>query len=102
MNKIINPGKGRYGEIYCKITYIDGKLSISGVEGPQTNGDCKGGYGQIIDRLNVIMVYGKGWNRFSLHEFVEIWKEWHLKEVPKSVLESLEAFPETPRKPAWV
>ena len=54
MRKVIRPGRimnyygGRYHpDIFCKITLDNGRLSISGVIGPKSNGNARGGCGQI-------------------------------------------------------
>lgn len=48
--KIVNPGSVPVGNrkrpMFCKIEIEDGKLSISGVIGPQTSGNADGGEGE--------------------------------------------------------
>ncbi len=85
--KIVNIGEFKqyngkyYGNVYCKIIFKDGRLSISGVESPQSNGNCRGGVGQIYDSLNNIDKFNKGWNIGKLNGFIAIWKIWHLNDM---------------------
>ena len=53
--KIVNPckatgyhknGKEFLCNVFCEITYKDGTLTIHGVVGPISNGDCYGSCGQ--------------------------------------------------------
>lgn len=86
MKKIVNPvkydvyGNRRYVNAYCKIEYENGRLSISGVIGPRTNGDCAGSCGQCSDEIR----HGKpaqGWTREMVEKFCNIWDEWHLNDM---------------------
>lgn len=84
--------------IYCKIGYTDGRLSISGVIGPKSNGGCVGGAGQIDmefahrdpaeddrrtkhlthpDQIN----FAAGWDADKWLDFLHIWKKWHLNDM---------------------
>ena len=89
MRKIINPaicdgwtrsGKHKPSRGFCKIEYIDGRLSICGVIGPMTSGNCMGSAGQCVDEIRE----GKpaeGWNREMLDKFCDIWNKWHLNDM---------------------
>lgn len=84
MIKIINPSicDTYYGpkKAYAKIEYKDGNLSISGVIGPKSNGDCYGSAGQCMEEI----VAGKpaaGWSEEMLQKFLEIWSRWHLNDM---------------------
>ena len=87
MKKIIRLGflKGT-GNVFCKIDFENGRLSISGVEGPLKSGNCKGGCGQIDmhmregDYLDK-MESATGWDRAKIDRFLEIWKRWHLNDM---------------------
>lgn len=85
--KVINPGtgldyKGQPMPIYCQIEFTDGKLSITGVEGPKSNGDCAGSCGQIVDHLAAdIRELSPGWTPEMLNQFVETWNAWHLNDL---------------------
>lgn len=37
--------------VFCQIEFKDGRLSITGVEGPRPNGNAIGGCGQIVGRI---------------------------------------------------
>ena len=90
MKKVVRLGTlktygGRGYSIYCKIEYKEDKqeLTIGGVEGPLTSGNCLGGCGQIDTHLNnpdVIKSIGlaPGWTREKLKRFFDIWDKWHL------------------------
>ena len=80
MEKVINIGHGEYGQVFCKIKYTDGRLSISGVEGPKKNGDCRGSCGQIRDHIE-ITEFAPGWNTELLTKFVTVWEAWHLNDM---------------------
>ena len=44
--KVVYLGDVHYNaKVFCKIKFVDECLSISGVEGPLANGDCKGSCG---------------------------------------------------------
>src|SRR5258708_19590187 len=47
MEKVMRVGTIQDGSIFIKADYDGKRLSISGVIGPKTNGDARGGCGQI-------------------------------------------------------
>ena len=69
------------GDTFIKIELKNGKLSISGVEGPQSSGNCKGGCGQIDMHEWRIVSYAHGWDKESVTKLREIWGEWHLNDM---------------------
>ena len=75
-------GLGRYS-VWVTIEYIDGKLSICGVETPKTNGDCAGSCGQIADRLNPLefTTFFEGWDAIKVAKLRQIWNQWHLNNL---------------------
>lgn len=74
--------EGRSYSIFCKVKYIDGGLSITGVEGPLRNGNCRGGCGQIVMSINVSEVKpAPGWDAAMLRRFVEVWNDWHMNDM---------------------
>lgn len=85
MKKTIRLGvKPGSGNIYCKIEIKNGKLSISGVEGPQGNGNCLGSCGQIDMHLRDeqdSIELAPGWTKEMLARFFDVWKEWHLNDM---------------------
>lgn len=85
MKKIINPGtikvwENRQVDVFIKIEFERGNLSISGVEGPMRNGDAHGSCGQIDDDLKDV-VPGEGWTREMIDKLYQIWNEWHLNDL---------------------
>lgn len=102
--KIIHPGfyrdpySKRIVHIFCKITYDNGRLSITGVEGPLKNGDCIGGAGQIngnFHHLNQLrndarthnpikaedITFAPGWNAKLWYMFLLAWDMYHLNDM---------------------
>lgn len=82
--KIVRIGKTEdVGSVYCEIKFMDGRLSITGVEGPMRNGDCRGGAGQIDMHLDPaqIVEFADGWNAEIMQRFLDIWHEWHLNDM---------------------
>ena len=73
---------GRHMSIYVKVEYsADGKLSLSGVEGPLPSGNCLGSCGQInMDGLN-IENYAPGWNSGMVAKLTKLWDRWHLNNM---------------------
>ena len=87
-----------YGNVYCRIEFEKGKLSISGVMGPMRNGDCRGGCGQIDMEFahrnpadndsrhsNPIkpedITFAPGWDAELWYDFLDTWKHWHLNDM---------------------
>ncbi len=91
MNKVINPvlctvrtvrGNQQKARGYCDINYDDGKLSITGVVGPMSNGDCKGSAGQCVGSIRDGEPNTKeGWTREMVDKFCDIWGRWHLNDL---------------------
>ena len=102
MKTIINPGKVKIGKmrrnIFCKISFIDGDLSISGVIGPMASGNCFGSCGQIDmgfkhsnpdhdDKRTHNPIkpsdidFTRGWNSTKWYKFLEYWKLYHLNDL---------------------
>ena len=86
MRKIVSPslcdvwkGQGK-ARSYAKIEYKDGRLSISGVIGPMSNGNCRGSAGQCIDEIREGEP-ANGWTKEMLERFCEIWELWHLNDA---------------------
>lgn len=107
MKKIINPvsvlENGKRVNVYCSIEFENDRLSISGVIGPMSNGDCVGSCGQIdmsfrppendynseffefqMKYYNEFMdsiIYKEGWNKADFEKFLTIWKLYHLNHL---------------------
>jgi len=77
---------GRGYSIFCRIEYTDGRLSITGVEGPLSSGNCLGGCGQIVMSLNekenrLKISPAPGWTRGMIKRFFAVWEKWHLNDM---------------------
>lgn len=79
--KIIRVGRGDCGHVFVSIKFKDGKLSITGVEGPKANGDAKGSCGQIVMSEWDIKEYAPGFDRAQELRLREIWDTWHLNDM---------------------
>ena len=84
MKKILQPCDCKvYGGTargFVKVEFEDGRLSICGVIGPMSNGNCKGSAGQCVEEIR----RGKpseGWTQEMLDKFCDIWDEWHLNDM---------------------
>lgn len=85
MQKIINPCKFRnYNEkllnTFVKISYVDGKLSLTGVEAPTRDGNCHGSCGQIYDSLDSSLP-AEGFTSEMVEFLREVWKAYHLNDM---------------------
>lgn len=72
--------------VFVEIEYQAGRLSITGVEGPTSNGDAAGGCGQIDSTLREHLAAGRfkpaaGWTPEMLARLLAIWDEWHLNDM---------------------
>ena len=89
MRKVVNPCKcGVYGRedskilvnAFAKIEYDGKRLSICGVVGPKSNGNCMGSAGQCSDSIRKGTPVD-GWDRSMLDKFCDIWDRWHLNDM---------------------
>lgn len=69
------------GSLFIDIEWTEGKLSITGVTGPKSNGDARGSCGQNRGDLLRITDYAKGWNETQAKKLHDIWQEWHLNDM---------------------
>lgn len=84
-------------DLFCRIEIEDGKLSISGVIGPKSNGDARGGCGQIdmefahrnpsdnggrySDPIRPDQIeFALGWTADLWLEFLDVWQKWHMND----------------------
>lgn len=87
MKKIVNPcmcptGRTQRSNAFVKIEYEDGRLSITGVIGPMSNGDCRGSAGQCVDEIRKGDPYtNEGWTAEMLKKLCDIWDHWHLNDM---------------------
>jgi hypothetical protein len=76
--KIILPGKTQYGRIYIAVKYNDGELSMTGVVGAKSNGNCYGA-GQINNELLAeSFIPAPKWNKQMVEMLYDVWEKWHL------------------------
>ena len=87
--KVVHLGFVKFiGDVFCEIAIKDKgeykELTISGVEGPRKNGNCRGSCGQINDTIvehikrDEFKNFAAGWDKKSILHFIEVWKTWHL------------------------
>lgn len=72
---------GRSYSVFVTIKYINGKLSLTGVEGPLHSGSCLGGCGQIYENLEECITPAKDWTIDKIIRLKDIWKRWHLNNM---------------------
>ena len=89
MKKVINLCKSKayrfngeecMSNAYVEIIYEDGKLSIHGVVGPMSNGNCLGSAGQCVDSIREGEPT-EDWTKEMLEKLCNIWDEWHLNDM---------------------
>lgn len=89
MKKIINPckcevytsrGTTQMVNAYVEIEYKDGRLSLHGVIGPMSNGDCRGSAGQCDEEISK-GVPTEDWTKEMLEKLCDIWDKWHLNDM---------------------
>ena len=85
MKKIINPCKcevynGKQYNAFVEIEYENGRLSLHGVIGPKSNGECYGSAGQCVDEIRE-GTPTEDWTREMLDKLCEIWDRWHLNDM---------------------
>jgi hypothetical protein len=90
--RILNPGTVPHRQegrapvpVFVKVKYRDGRLSITGVEGPLRNGNAVGSCGQIVDTLarkDFTPTPGDGafWAMKS-RKLRQVWERWHLNDM---------------------
>lgn len=77
---------GRRMNIFCKVELKDGRLSISGVEGPLNSGNAIGSCGQIDMHLREAggldgFKPAPEWSLSKVRHFLEVWDRWHLNDM---------------------
>lgn len=65
--------------LWVKIQYKGGRLSITGVEGPLSNGDALGSCGQCGIHAEAVPL--EGFTLEALARLRAIWDEWHLNDM---------------------
>lgn len=64
------------GPVFAFVKYDGTRLSITGVEGPKADGNCRGGCGQISLSTEVQAAPG-----VDLPRLRRAWEEWHLNDM---------------------
>lgn len=72
--------------VFCAIKFEDGRLSITGVEGPLSSGNCRGSCGQIVMHLkdagrDAWADFAPGWDACKVSLFLIAWDRWHLNDM---------------------
>ena len=90
MTKTINPimkstYKGRRYNVFIEIKYQDGVLTMRGVEGPLSSGNCLGSCGQIDMHLRTEKpgeyTLNNGWTEKLYRQMLDYWQKWHLNDM---------------------
>lgn len=87
INKTVRLGTVEIGgspaDVFCRVKFEGGKLSISGVEGPLRSGDARGSCGQIEMHMGNGdgVKPAPGWTPALIQKFLETWRAWHLNEM---------------------
>ena len=82
---VLRPAYTKKGfDVFAKVEFRDGKLSITGVEGPLPSGNAHGGCGQISMHMDakylMDLTPAPGWSKATVRQFVQIWDRWHLND----------------------
>lgn len=96
--RTLMPGVTRFGSLFVFVNFDGRRLSISGVEGPLANGDCRGNAGQCIDSLVSIHTYSDGWDREKADKLRETWERWHLNDMRPGCEHQRATWGDTQRK----
>ena len=67
-------------DIFCKIKYIDNKLSISGVIKPSKNGNAES-CGQINNTIKEYYLNDLSLDKKTVIKFLNIWDKYHLNDM---------------------
>jgi hypothetical protein len=84
--KVVRPGMIDIGQrircsYFLEIRYEDGRLSIQGVEGPNSHGGCRGSCGQSRDSLKGSIDFAPGWTQEMADRLAAVWERWHLNDL---------------------
>ena len=72
---------GRFYSVYAHIYYHNGKLTITGVEGPLASGHCLGSAGQIKNYLIDFDHFAPDWDQSKIQTFATVWDKWHNNDL---------------------
>lgn len=91
--KVLRLGKQReVGMTFCRVEYKGGVLSITGVEWPLVDGNCRGAAGQIVMHTWDFVEYAPGFDAATIERFRRAWEDWHLNNTQAG----------SPRQMAWI
>ena len=77
--KTIRAGMLNLRSVFCRIEYNNGRLSITGVHGPNRDGNAYGSCGQIVETLkDPAFIPREG---FDASRFADVWDHWHLNDL---------------------
>lgn len=79
--KVVRVGQGPNGNVFCEVAWDGACLSIHGVEGPFSNGNCRGACGQINMHDWGVTNYAPGWTPELEKRFREVWDKHHLNDM---------------------
>lgn len=78
MLKHILVGSTDYGDVFVTISYRGKRLSLTGVEGPDSRGNCSS-CGQIQDTLGRLT--DPRFTKETLDQLKQVWDRWHLNDM---------------------
>lgn len=79
--RVTSPGTTDHGRLFVTVRFDGRRLSITGVEGPRENGDCRGGCGQTGIPVASALKLAKGWDLKMVEELRAAWNAWHLNDM---------------------
>lgn len=71
-----------FGLYFVRLEFDGKRLSITAVDTPLHNGDCRGGCGQHRDPLKTPEApLAKGWTEGKCLDLFNVWEKWHLNDL---------------------
>lgn len=97
LGTIVPSGRKRPVSVFAHVQYRNGRLSITGVEGPLPSGNCAGSAGQIdmdydTAEARADLTPAPGWTAELIDRFFDVWDRWHLNDMRAG----------SPRQRAWL
>lgn len=74
-------GATRDGNLFVTVEWDGHRLSLTGVEGPRSNGDARGGAGQCLDAVRRVTHFAAGWCKERCEGLATTWERWHLNDM---------------------
>ncbi len=69
----------KYASVFVRVSFDGSKLSIAGVEGPLSSGNCRGSCGQLSEPQEPRPA--PGWDRATISKLWKVWRAWHLNSM---------------------